>query len=213
MSEKEKNWKVYRYWIYLDPDPKPWSYIGNTNQTLYRRAGGPSGYQYALTLSKFGAAIDIYGFLAFEKEILQDGLTQQEAFDYEQFYIEKFNSIEHGWNISTGGKSGASGTHVNKGKCLSEEQKKQLSEMMKGHIPWNKGKLDCFSEEANRKRAESNPNKKSVLQFTKDGQFIAEYSSIKEASRQTGINSANISQCCLGRLKSAGKSKWYYKDN
>lgn len=39
-------------------------------------------------------------------------------------------------------------------------------------------------------------NRKPVKQYTKDGKFIAEYSSTKEAERQTGCGNAAIIQCC-----------------
>lgn len=52
---------------------------------------------------------------------------------------------------------------------------------------------------------------KSVLQFTKDGKFVAEYPSACEAERQTGIGQCNICQCCKGVIKSAGKFIWRYK--
>ena len=66
-------------------------------------------------------------------------------------------------------------------------------------------------------------NKKPVLQFTKDGEFIAEYESVSEASRQTGICLRNINQCCNNyswtdkngythTSKSAGGSIWKYKE-
>lgn len=53
-----------------------------------------------------------------------------------------------------------------------------------------------------------------VLQYTKDGQFVKEYSSAKEASRKTGINNSNIGYCCKGKygFKTAGGYIWKYKD-
>lgn len=53
---------------------------------------------------------------------------------------------------------------------------------------------------------------KPILQFTKDGEFVAEYPSELEASRQTGINNSNISLCCKGIYKTAGGSIWKYKE-
>lgn len=53
---------------------------------------------------------------------------------------------------------------------------------------------------------------KPILQFTKKGEFVAEYPSQKEAERQTGVNSGNISLCCGCKLKSAGGYKWQYKN-
>ena len=56
------------------------------------------------------------------------------------------------------------------------------------------------------------PGERAVLQFTKDGQFVAEYKSLHEAERQTGIAWQNISACCRGERKSAGNFVWSYKD-
>lgn len=50
---------------------------------------------------------------------------------------------------------------------------------------------------------------KPVLQYDKNGNFIAEYYSAKEAERQTGIT--RIDLCCRGGLKTAGGYKWKYK--
>ena len=48
-----------------------------------------------------------------------------------------------------------------------------------------------------------------ILQFTKDGTLIKEWSSAHEAYRQLGIS--HICQCCKGRRKSAGGFVWRYK--
>lgn len=54
---------------------------------------------------------------------------------------------------------------------------------------------------------------KLVLQFTKQGEFVAEYPSAHEASRKTKIAQSNISQCCLGkRYKSCGGFVWRFKE-
>lgn len=56
---------------------------------------------------------------------------------------------------------------------------------------------------------------KTVLQYTKDGQFVAEYPSTTEAARQTGVNQSSISKCCrkLKKFKTAGGFIWKYKNN
>ena len=55
---------------------------------------------------------------------------------------------------------------------------------------------------------------KPVVQLDKRGNFIAEYSSIKEASRLTGIASSSICYCCKHKygFKSAGGFIFRYKD-
>lgn len=52
---------------------------------------------------------------------------------------------------------------------------------------------------------------RKVIQFTKDGQFVAEYPSVKEAEKQTNIKQPSISMCCNGVRKTAGGYVWKYK--
>ena len=52
---------------------------------------------------------------------------------------------------------------------------------------------------------------KPVLQYTIDGEFVKEWPSMMEASRQTKIPQTSISACCRGILKHAGGSIWKYK--
>lgn len=53
---------------------------------------------------------------------------------------------------------------------------------------------------------------KTVLQYTLDNKFVAEYPSTREAERQTGINQAHISMVCNGKRKSSGNFIWKYKE-
>lgn len=50
-----------------------------------------------------------------------------------------------------------------------------------------------------------------VIQFSKEGELIAEFPSTSEAERQTGIPYTNISATCSGKRHSAGGFKWQYK--
>lgn len=54
-------------------------------------------------------------------------------------------------------------------------------------------------------------NEKSVIQLDDDFNFIAEYISLHEAGRQTGIAWQNISKVCLGLRPRAGGYRWKYK--
>lgn len=51
---------------------------------------------------------------------------------------------------------------------------------------------------------------KKVYQYTKDGQFVAEYPSLSEVERQLGYKLQAISACCRGKLKSAYGYIWSY---
>ena len=60
------------------------------------------------------------------------------------------------------------------------------------------------------KKAISDANSKKILQLTKSGEFIREWSSLSEAERELGIASSNICSCCQGKYKSAGGYVWEY---
>ena len=67
------------------------------------------------------------------------------------------------------------------------------------------------SDEHRKHISESKP-KKPVIQFSKNGEFIAEYPSTREAEIQTGCNRGNICLCCKGKRKSSGGYIWKYKE-
>lgn len=51
---------------------------------------------------------------------------------------------------------------------------------------------------------------KPVMQYSKDGVFLAKYSSITEAGKSTNINIANLQKVCANKVKSAGGYIWRY---
>lgn len=53
---------------------------------------------------------------------------------------------------------------------------------------------------------------KKIRQYTKNNIYIRTYDSISKASIDTGIDHSNISNCAIGRLKSAGYYVWKYTD-
>ena len=54
---------------------------------------------------------------------------------------------------------------------------------------------------------------KPIIQMTKDGKFVNEYPSIREAARTLGINHQNIMNCLKKeKYKSAGGYIWRYKN-
>jgi hypothetical protein len=108
---------------------------------------------------------------------LKQNLTEEEAFKHERYMIAVFGRIDLGTGIlhnRTDGGEGSSG-HLSplKGKKLSEEHRRKLSEAAKKrvydkdewskkikashkhHSPWNKGKSNCYSQEHIEKLRES----------------------------------------------------------
>ena len=91
---------------------------------------------------------------------------------------------------------------------VSDETRRKMAEVKTGKH---------HSEETKKKMASSKFGNhyaptKSILQFSKYGEFIAEYPSFMEAERKTGISNSSICQCCKGKRKSAGGFIWKYKE-
>lgn len=94
--------------------------------------------------------------------------------------------------------------------------------------------LQCLTREEHRelhnrirpkkeKVKKPNKQKKPVLQYTVDGEFVAEYESISVASIKNGLCASNISSCCkqkeipnkkggIQKYKSVGGYVWKYKE-
>lgn len=151
--------------------------------------------------------------------------NKQDALNYEAFLIAMLDTIENGYNTSEYGsgdfkrseetKRKMSDNHADFsgennplfGKHHSEETKNKMSEAQTGEKNHMFGKH--HSEESKKRMAESK-GVYGILQYSKDGELIAEYPSIRGASRQTGCNQSSICQCCKGTRKSAGGYIWMY---
>ena len=123
--------------------------------------------------------------------------NKDDALNYEAFLIAMLGTIENGYNSSTYSSYG-----------FTEETKKKIAEAMTGEKHPFYGKH--HSEKTKKKIRENTPSK-PIIQFSKDGEFIAEYSSLMEAEHQTGCYHGNICKCCKGKLKSIGGYIWRYK--
>jgi len=73
-------------------------------------------------------AIKYYGKENFKREILEHCTNKQEAFDFQEKYINLFNTLRpNGYNISPKGGHNVAG-------CISEETKRKISNSEKGKI-------------------------------------------------------------------------------
>lgn len=68
-------------------------------------------------------------------------------------------------------------------------------------IPYPKGK---FGKENN--------VAKSILQYTKNGEFIKEWNCMSTAAKELNINISSLSHCAKGKYKLAGGYVWKYLD-
>ena len=145
----------------------------------------------------------------------------------ERYYIELYDTINNGYNCESGG---------NENKIVSDESKQKMSEAKKGKYCGENSPLygkhlteEHKSKLSKAKKGENNPmygkhrddetkdkirlrRNKAVVQYTKEGEFIAEYESALVAKNITGINNSHIGDCCLGKRKSAGGFKWTFKN-
>ena len=174
------------------------SYIGMTSQNPKRRWN--NGWGYKDNLRMWNDIQNSDWNTDWEHNILGQFKDKQEALNIEEMFIWLFDSTNGGYNTS------AYSSHSCK---HSEETKKKISESMTGEKHPMFGKH--FSEEHNNKISQSK-GVNGILQFSKDGELIAEYSSIHEAERNTGCNNCNICKCCRGERKSAGGYIWRYKE-
>ena len=82
------------------------------------------------------------------------------------------------------------------GKCNTRKEAKELEAHF--HSKGYAGKV-------------TNETKKvAVDRYTKDGEFIDTFESIRSAKNELGIDEKNIGTCCRGKAKSAGGYKWKY---
>lgn len=228
------------YIVYKYTSPSGGVYIGQTHNSIEHRAGNSQGRMYAIldkTTGEFkqpaiAHAILKYGFDNFQKEIIGSGLTSEEADKLEKKLIKEAKENGECYNIASGGK-GVPGTKEHKVKqfTLSGEYVKTW-----GSIKEAEEFLNICGAEPNivsccqgkRKRAygyiwryeedETTPVKPlmpyrhPICQYTKDGEFVAMYSTIREAQISSGIDENGIGNCLHGRAKSAGGYVWKFSD-
>ena len=95
-------------------------------------------------------------------------------------------------------KAGKSLSKVKKGVKLSDYHKEAITTTMQ--------KRGCSEDHKDKLRK---VNSCPVEQYTLDGKFVREYSSIKEANLSVGIT--HINMAVRGRVKSAGGYIWKYR--
>ena len=180
------------------------SYIGMTSQNPKYRWNNGNGYK---NQPKIWSDIKESDWNKdWEHNIIGKFEDEQEALNIEEMFIWLFDSTNEGYNTS------AYSSHSCK---HTEESKRKISESKIGEKSPMFGKH--HSEEHKKRMSASmtgnhNSPTKPVLQYSKTGEFIAEYQSIREAERQTGCKSESVCRCCKGNRKSAGGFIWRYKE-
>ena len=148
---------------------------------------------------KMKEAINNYPFdLCWKKHIEFQTPNREQALELESELMKWYDSVENGYNIS----SYSGGTYKR-----SDETRRKMSASMSGEKAYWYGVKHTDSY---KKKMSESHGVNGVLQFSKTGEFIAEYPSIMEAERQTGCYHQNIIKCCKGKQKSTGGYIWKY---
>ena len=225
------------YCVYKHTSPSGKVYIGITHKEPRERWKNGLGYR---TQKRFYRAIVKYGWDSFTHEILFSGLSEQEAKDKEVALIAIYESSDksHGYNVTLGGESMRGYippqevrekiSKANKGRKKPDTMRERLSAAKTGTHPSEAARLNMsrnhadisgdrnpmyqknHSEDSRRKMSENRP-KRSVCQFSINGELIAIHSSTREAERKTGVNHTHIGRCCKKTQRSAGGFVWKYK--
>lgn len=202
--------------IYKYTSPSGKIYIGQTVEESTRKYKHKTAT--AVSKGKFGNAIQKYGFenltyeVLFETKYTENFNSLKRVLDaVEIAYIEYYNSYNAGYNSTKGGGGILGFKH-------SDKTKKVMSEKSLGIRP-NKETREKMSTSA-KQRKHSNESKEkmkivfgeSVNQYTKDGIFIKEWPSGREAERALNLYGGAISKVCNGKLKTSGGFVWERKE-
>lgn len=170
-------------------------YIGITNQ------GSGARYRHHWYESRIGEPSPIhrsmakYGEENFTLEIIDFADTCDELKEKEKYWIKWYNSTDRsiGYNLTEGGDGTFGRIHSEEtkekirqkalGRKASEDTKKKMSESRKGK---------CSDKQKEHLSKLQEQCKTKVYQYSKTGEFIAEYDSITEACEANGLNRDTI---------------------
>lgn len=180
------------YIIYKHTCPNNRSYIGITHQNPERRWRGGLHYKYN---SRFFLAIVKYGWDNINHEILERGLSYEQAKTKETEYIDKFRTTEeeYGYNQSLG--PGSKGMKMS----LETREKLRIANIGRKHTPEALRKMS--EAQKGKHMGKLSANAKKVYQYDLSGHFIKEWDCQSDAARYYHCNQSKISECAAGKKK------------
>jgi len=147
--------------------------------------------------------------------VVIDNINDDEWKFWESYWIHQFKSW--GFNLTNKNKGGGGPERY------TEEQKQKMRKPKpKGFgekiSKYQKGSIKPRSEQHRINLSKSTKgrnnewNYKTILQYDLEGNFIKEWSSLKEAGNELKIQRSSISYCLLKKYKTAGGFVWQYKN-
>lgn len=207
------------------------SYIGQTIN--YKNRLWQHRRCYEKEDCKFHDAIKEFGFDNFEWEVIETCERKEEADNLERKYIELFDSYRNGYNENKGSVGGhnaksivclnLNGDFIKRYDSAADAEKDGFNNVnvllcCKNKLKTCKNHLFMFEEDydANGSRKYIKPastSRKKVVQCDLEGNLIARYDSVQEASEKSGANRTTISGVLSKTYKSANGFIFVYEDD
>lgn len=205
-------------------------YIGITNNAEHRWARNGEQYRGCI---HFYNAIQKYGWDGFDHIVLISNIPLDMAATMEAELIKKYNSIENGYNIKSGGYGGGSlgkyhfkskplyqydleGNFIKKWECpIDAENYYGVKDLTKASNGTDNRKMAIgfqWSYEYHEKiQPYSHPGNKlymPIYQYSIDGTFIKKWDCRKDAFEQYG---ETIKSCAYGNYKTSHGYRWSFE--
>ncbi|RTY85402.1 endonuclease [Flavobacterium sp. LS1P28] len=197
-------------------------YIGATARSLEERKADHLQKADKKVGSCFQEAVGTYGPDAFTWEQIDTASSNDELASKEIKYISEYDALENGYNSDKGGgfkktvyKYNLDGSLNATFEDLTTASKtigvrKQdisracwnVNHTLGGYL-WSYDKMETFV-------AENDSRKREVVQSFLDGNLVAKYISVAEASEKTEVSKTCISRCCRGERENSGGFLWKY---
>jgi hypothetical protein len=184
--------------IYKITNPTGRVYIGQSTNVERRKeeySGKNKGKgQVALCLS-----LEKYGFSQHTFEVIEECAIEN-LNKRERYWQDYYNVLKEGLNCRL------TGTEDKSGLFSKESIEKRVANT--DYKAFQKKRLASRDEHLISKK-----KYKPILQYTKEGIFVREWESLKQASDSLKLYYVNISNCLQGRQRTAGGFAWEYKKN
>ena len=197
-------------------------YIGATTIELEERIKDHYNKAVKNYGHKFQTAIREYGIENIKWEQIDTAQDSNELALKESRYIEKFDTVNNGYNSDRGGgfkkliyqysltgeleSTFQSLEEASKSSSISEDS---ISHACVGDRKTSNGFYWTYTSTFDLKE---DYRKKKVIQYDLEGELVKVFDSISDASKQTEINKSSIAKCCRGERNMVGGFIWRTKN-